>query len=153
MKRHLNTLFLTTDGSNLCKEGQTVVVRRDGQKVLQVPLLAVGGIVCTGSASVTTALLALCAEKGVSISFLSSQGKFLARVEGPVSGNVLLRKDQYRAALNAEASLDLARAFVLGKVMNARTVVLRAIRDHGDPKGTLGLAVDVLGRCAKAGGV
>lgn len=150
MKRHLNTLFVTTDGSYLAKQGQSIVVSRDGEKVLQVPILTVSGIVCTGAASVSTALLGLCGEKGVSISFLSGRGRFLARVEGPTSGNVLLRKDQFRATLSDQRCLEVSRYFVLGKVVNARAILLRGIRDHGDPEGTLGNAVAVLGRCASS---
>ena len=150
MKRHLNTLFVTTDGSYLAKEGETVVVKSGKEKLLQVPILTIGSIVFTGTGAVSTALLGMCAEKGVSVSFLSPQGRFLARVEGPVSGNVFLRKDQFRAAMNQEVADDIARAFVLGKIVNTRSVVLRCIRDHGDPEGTLGSAVATLGRCTSA---
>ncbi len=150
MKRHLNTLFVTTEGSYLTKEGQSIVVRRGREKVLQVPVLAVAGIVFIGTGSVSTPLLGLCAEKGVSVSFLAPQGRFLARVEGPVSGNVLLRKAQFRAAQDEERALDLARAFVLGKVINARAVLMRAVRDHGDASGALADAVAVLGRCGES---
>lgn len=148
MKRHLNTLFVTTDGSYLTKEGQAIVVKRGGEKVLRVPVLTVGGVVCFGSASVSTAMLALCAERGVGVSFLSPQGRFVARVEGAVSGNVLLRRDQFRAADTADRTLALSRAFVLGKVVNSRAVLLRAVRDHGDASGSLGDAVAALARCA-----
>lgn len=150
MKRHLNTLFVTTDGSYLAKEGQTVVVKRGGEKLLQVPLLTIGSIVCTGTASVSSALLGMCAEKGVTVSLLSPQGRFLARVEGPVSGNVLLRKDQFRAAVTENIAREIARTFVLGKILNARSVLLRGIRDHGDREGMLGDAVATLGRCVGA---
>ena len=153
VKRHLNTLFVTTDGSFLSKEGQTIVVRREGKKVLQVPILTLQGIVCLGTAAISTALMGMCAEKGVSLSFLSPHGRFLARVEGPVSGNVLLRRDQFRTAYDQVRSLDLARAFVLGKILNARSVILRGIRDHGDPHGALGEAVSTLGRCSRAAGL
>lgn len=147
MKRHLNTLFVTTDGSHLAKEGQSIVVKRQGDTVLRVPILAVGGIVCMGAASVSTGLLGLCAERGVTVSFLSPAGRFLARVEGPASGNVLLRKIQFRTSVDERESLDLARGFVVGKVVNARRTLLRGIRDHGDPGGALANAVAILGRC------
>jgi CRISPR-associated protein Cas1 len=150
VKRHLNTLFVTTDGSYLAKEGQTIVVRRRGEKVLQVPILTVDGIVCLGTGAISTPLIGMCAEKGVTLSLLSPQGRFLARVEGPVSGNVLLRKDQFRTAVDQVGSLEIARAFVHGKILNARSVVLRGIRDHGDRDGTLGDTVAVLGRCSTA---
>ncbi len=150
MKRHLNTLFVTTDGSLLAKEGQSIIVKREGQTVLRVPILTVGSIVCTGTASITTPLLGLCGEKGVSVSLLTPQGRFLARFEGPVSGNVLLRRDQFNASLSSDASLHIARGFVLGKIVNSRSILLRAIRDHGDPDGILAESAAVLGRCSGA---
>jgi len=150
VKRHLNTLFVTTDGSHLAKVGQSIVVKRCGEIVLRVPILTVGGIVCMGTATVSTGLLGLCAEKGVSVSFLSPVGRFLARIEGPASGNVLLRKNQFRSAIDEARSLELARSFVVGKVANSRTALLRAIRDHGDPAGVLADAAAILGRCARA---
>jgi CRISPR-associated protein Cas1 len=75
-------------------------------------------------------MMGLCAERQVSISFLTEHGKFLARVQGPVSGNVLLRREQYRRADSEEASAGLAQAFVLAKVANSRIVLQRAARDH-----------------------
>jgi CRISPR-associated protein Cas1 len=74
----------------------------------------------------------LCGERNVAISFLSEYGKFWARVEGPVSGNVLLRREQYRRADDEKASSNIARAIVVAKIANSRTVLLRALRDHSE---------------------
>lgn len=148
MKRHLNTLFVTSEGSYISRESQTLVVSRHGEKVLQVPALAIGSLVFFGSAAVSTGALALCAERGIAVAFLSRHGRFIARVSGPTSGNVLLRRDQFRATEDPNRSLFIARAVVLGKILNARALVLRAIRDHGDPTGELGDAVASMGRCA-----
>ena len=91
----------------------------------------IGGIVCFGSVGATPALLGHCAERGVSFSFLGRNGRFLARIEGPVSGNVILRRTQYRASDDMETTSALARNIVVGKLLNQRTVVRRALRDHG----------------------
>src|SRR5258705_8068627 len=74
----------------------------------------------------------LAADSGVGMSFLTESGRFLARVQGPVSGNVLLRRAQYRAADSADASASIARSVVLAKIANCRTVVLRAARERAD---------------------
>lgn len=132
MKRHLNTLFVTTQGSYLSKEGETVVVKVDQEVRLRVPVHTIGGIVCFGNVGCSPFLMGFCADNGVAVSFLSEQGRFLAKVQGPVSGNVLLRREQYRRADDPKASADVTRAVLTGKLANCRTVLQRALRDHPD---------------------
>jgi CRISPR-associated protein Cas1 len=132
MKKHLNTLYVTTQGAYLSKEGETVLVSVEGEKRLQVPVHTLGGIVCFGRVMCSPFLMGFCAENNVGLSFLTENGRFLARVQGPVSGNVLLRREQYRRADSPEFSASIARSFVAGKVANTRTVLQRALRDHGD---------------------
>lgn len=130
MRRHLNTLYVTTPEAWLHKDGENVVVKVEGKEQARVPVHILGGIVCLGSLGVTPALMGHCAERGVCISFMSRSGRFLARVEGPVSGNVLLRRGQYRLADNKEQTSLLASHIVTGKIANQRTVVRRALRDY-----------------------
>jgi CRISPR-associated protein Cas1 len=135
MKKHLNTLFVTTQGAYLSKEGETIVVKVERETRLRLPVHTIGGIVCFGNISCSPFLMGFCAENGVGISFLSEQGRFLARVHGPVSGNVLLRREQYRRADDEKASAAIARNMVIGKLSNCRTVLQRALRDHGEKIG------------------
>lgn len=130
MRQHLNTLYVTTEGAWLHKDGENAVIRIEGAERGRVPVHLLGGIVCFGAVGVTPALMGYCAERGVCISLMSRSGRFLARVEGPVSGNVLLRRSQYRAADDAEKTASLAGNIVTGKLLNQRTVVRRALRDH-----------------------
>lgn len=132
MKRHLNTLFVTTQGAYLFKEGETVVVKIDGEISLRLPVHTLGGIVCFGQVSCSPFLMGFCAESGVAVSFLKENGRFLAKVQGPVSGNVLLRREQYRRADDLKTSALIARAVLTGKMANCRTVLQRALRDHSD---------------------
>ncbi len=131
MKRHLNTLFVTTQGAYLSKEGETVSVSVDREKKLQIPVHTLDGIVCFGRVMCSPYLMGFCAEKDVAISFLSEYGRFLARVQGPVSGNVLLRREQYRQADHPERCSEIAYAIVTAKLLNSRSVLRRSIRDHG----------------------
>ncbi len=134
MKKHHNTLYVTSQGAYLAAEGETVVVKVDRETKLKVPLHLLEGIVCFGRVSLSPALMGRSAERGIGISFLTERGRFLARVQGPVSGNVLLRREQYRRADDEEASAVLAQACVIAKIANCRTVLQRAARDH--PEGT-----------------
>ena len=132
MKRHLNTLFVTTQGTYLFKDGETLAVKVEDTVRLRVPIHTLEGVVCFGQVSVSPFLLGLCAENGVSVSFLTEHGRFLASVRGSASGNVLLRRRQYRLADDPEAASALARYFLTGKLANSRAVLRRAVRDHGD---------------------
>lgn len=132
MRRLLNTLYVTTQGSYLAREREMVVVRAEEETKLRVPIHTLDGIVCFGRVSCSPPLMALCGERQVAISFLSQGGRFYARVQGPVSGNVLLRREQYRRADDAEASARLAWGSVAAKIANSRVVLLRALRDHPD---------------------
>jgi len=130
MKKHLNTLFVTTQGAYLSKEGETVAVKVEGEIRLRLPVHTLGGIVCFGNVSCSPYLMGFCAENNVAISFLSEHGRFLAKVQGPVSGNVLLRREQYRRADDLEFSAKVSKFILTGKITNCRTVLQRALRDH-----------------------
>ena len=144
MKKLLNTLYVTTQKTYLRKEGETVAVEKEGKTVLRLPVHTLSGIVTFGNVMTSPYLLHLCAEKGIGVSYMSEQGRFLARVSGPVSGNVHLRMAQMRAYENSETKGMIARSFVIGKVMNARNVLMRRCRDHGTTE-DLGAAVKSLG--------
>lgn len=135
MKQHLNTLFVTTQDSYLAKAGESVLVRFEKQTKLRVPVHTLGGIVCFGRVGVSPALMGLCGQRGVAISMLTEKGGFLARINGFTSGNVLLRREQYRRADDATASAAIARAIICAKVANARSVLLRNARDYPEALG------------------
>ena len=130
MKKLLNTLFVTTQGAYLSKEGETVAVKINDEIALRVPVHTLGGIVCFGQVSCSPFLMGFCAKSQVAVSFLTENGRFLAKVQGPVSGNVLLRREQYRRADDLQTSSLIARAMLTGKIANCRTVLQRALRDH-----------------------
>lgn len=129
MKRHLNTLFVSTQGAFLAKDGAAVDVRIERESRLRVPLLNLGGIVCFGRISASPALMAGCAEAGVAVTYLTEHGRFLARVSGFTPGNVLLRREQYRRADDPTAAAAITSSIVAAKLANCRTVLLRAVRD------------------------
>lgn len=135
MKRHLNTLFVTTQGAYLARDGEAVVVRIDEKPALRIPLHTLGGIVCFGRVGCSPWLMGKCGELGISISFLSQGGRFLANVQGFPVGNVLLRREQYRQADDPAFCAGIARSVVSAKVANARTVLLRSLRDYSEAPG------------------
>lgn len=130
MKKLLNTLFITTQGAYLSKEGETVVVSVEKETKLQAPIHMLAGIVCFGQISMSPYLMGFCAENDVSVTFLTEYGRFLASVRGKTAGNVLLRREQYRRADDPGTSAAIARSVITGKVANSRSVLGRGLRDH-----------------------
>ncbi|HTG39368.1 type I-C CRISPR-associated endonuclease Cas1c [Sphingomonas sp.] len=130
MRRHLNTVYVTSEDAWVRKDGANIVVEVEGVERGRAPIHMIGGIICFTRVGMSPALMAACAETGVAVSFLTPNGRFQARVEGPRSGNVLLRRAQYRAADDAAIALPFVRGIVAAKAVNQRTVIRRALRDH-----------------------
>lgn len=127
-----NTLYITTPEAYLRLEGDTVCVMVEEEKRLQVPLHHLAALVLTDHVMLSPALLGRCAEEGRSVVWLTRSGRFSARLEGPVSGNILLRQAQFRAADDPAQSLTLAKAAVAGKLRNSRQLLLRGARESAD---------------------
>lgn len=130
MKKLLNTLYVTSEDSYLSLDGENVVVSEHECELGRLPLHNLEGIVSFGYRGTSPALMGACAERNISLCYLSPQGKFLARISGKTKGNVILRDQQYKAFLDEERSLGIAKSCIIGKVYNARYVVERATRDH-----------------------
>ena len=131
MKQMLNTLFVTSEDKYLSLDGENVVASRDRQELARYPLHTLSGIVSFAYPGASPALMGGCVRRGVSMSFCTPRGRFLARVCGENNGNVLLRREQYRRADDTYQSCCIARSMVFGKLYNARWSIERTRRDHG----------------------
>jgi CRISP-associated protein Cas1 len=132
MRKLLNTLHVTTQGAYLHRDGETIAIKIEEETRMRLPVHTIEGLVCWGRISCSPAVLALCCENGVGISYLTEHGRFLARVQGEVSGNVLLRRQQYRAADDVKATLPIVQSIDAAKIANSRVAILRAARETSD---------------------
>ncbi len=132
MKKLLNTLYITRQESYLHKERETIVIKQGKDKLGQFPALTISNILCFGQISVSPFLMGYCAEKGIGLSFYTEYGKYLARIQGKQTGNVLLRRTQYRWADDEQKFIFIARLMVAAKIANCRSVLMREIRNHGE---------------------
>ena len=130
MKKLMNTLYVTSEDSYLSLDGENVVVLDKEREIGRLPLHNLEGIVSFGYRGTSPALMGACAERNISLCYLTPQGKFLARVSGKIKGNVILREQQYRSFLDEKKSLEVAKNCITGKIYNARWVLERATRDH-----------------------
>lgn len=148
MRKLLNTLYVTRQGTYLAKDGESVAIREGGedggQTLLRVPMHTLESIVCFGRVSASPPFMGFCGERRVLLSFLSEQGKFLARCQGATMGNILLRRQQYRLADEGSSAARVAQPMVLAKVANCRNVVLRAARESEGDRSALQVAAEEL---------
>lgn len=132
MKKLLNTLYITRQETYLHKERETIVIKQGKEKLAQFPALSIQNILCFGQVSVSPYLMGYCGEQGIGLSFYTEYGRYLARVQGPQTGNVLLRRTQYRWADDEEKSVSIACQLVGAKIANSRATLMRQLRNHGD---------------------
>lgn len=125
-----NTLFVQTQGAWLNKQGENIVMNIDYEVKGRVPIHKLEALVCFGQVSISPALMAHCTDNGITITHLNQYGKFQARIEGAVSGNVLLRREQYRISDDPQRVQPICHSIILGKVHNQRQVIRRYLRDY-----------------------
>lgn len=134
MEVQLNTLYVVTRAATLRRDHLTIRVVVERETRLVVPIHQLESVAVFGGVHVTPGVMAMCAERGVAVCFLSESGRLLCRVDAPASGNVLVRREQYRRADLPERRAELARNVVAGKVHNARNLLLRAGRESDRPE-------------------
>lgn len=127
-----NTIYVLTQGAYLSKDGDTVCVSIDNEVKTRIPIHLVHSLVAFGGVSISPYLMAALAEQGIATTFLNINGRLLCRVDAPASGNVLLRRAQYRAADDETKRIEIVRSVVAGKIQNSRTLLLRAAREQDD---------------------
>ena len=130
MRKLQNTLYVTTPAAYLSLDGETIVIQHEDECLGRLPLLNLENIVSFGYRGASPRLMGACAERGIGLCFLTQHGRFLARISGPISGNVLLRTAQYRLADTPDHALPVAKMFLTGKIFNGRWSLERTLRDH-----------------------
>ncbi|PER38996.1 subtype I-C CRISPR-associated endonuclease Cas1 [Bacillus thuringiensis] len=130
MKKLLNTLFITQPDVYLSLDGDNIVLLKEKEKIGRLPLHNLESIVSFGYTGTSPALMGYCAEKNISLVFLTMYGQFLARVIGKSKGNVILRKKQYRISEDEVISAKIARNFIVGKIYNNKWIIERMTRDY-----------------------
>lgn len=130
MKKLLNTLYTTTPDLYLSLDGENVAVKKDENIIGRIPLHNLDSIVTFGYTGASPVLMGKCASMNIGLCFLSSSGQFKAKVTGKAYRNILLRREQYRIADDEQWSISIARNFIIGKIYNEKSVIMRAVRDH-----------------------
>ncbi len=129
MRKLQNTLYVTRQGSYLHKERETLVVECERQKILQIPIHSIGHIFCFGNVLVSPFLFEFCSEYKVNLAFFTERGRFLGRLQGRQSGNVLLRRTQYKQS--ETSPVPIARNIIAAKIQASKRVLQRRLRNHG----------------------
>lgn len=130
MKQLGNTFYVSLPDVYLSLDGENIVVLQDDAEIKRIPLHNLESIVTFGYKGTSSALMRACAERGIAISYMTMNGRFLARVEGGFRGNIHLRKEQFRVSDSPERSCEIAKSFLYGKFYNSKGVLARSVRDH-----------------------
>ncbi|MDD6394725.1 MAG: type I-C CRISPR-associated endonuclease Cas1c [Firmicutes bacterium] len=130
MKKLLNTIYITNPKMYLSLDGENVVILLDNDVFTRVPIHNLESIVTFGYSGISPALMGKCAEYGIAVNFMTMHGRFLASVEGEASGNVHLRREQYRIADSEERSLNISKNIIAAKIYNSKWILQRTLRDH-----------------------
>lgn len=149
MKHLQNTLYILTPESYLFLQNETIGVKVGGTEKIRIPAHTIDSIYCFGNVTVSTPLIGFCGTHGIHMVFLSEYGKFYGRIQGPVSGNILLRRQQFAALEDPVQRTRLVKSILLGKLVNCKLYLQRQKREREDMDGKIAHAVDKLTEAAK----
>ena len=149
MKHLLNTLYILTPESYFFLQNETIGVKVGGTEKIRVPAHTIDSIYCFGNVTVSTPLIGCCGARGIHLVFLSEYGKFHGRVQGPVSGNILLRRQQFAALEDPVQRTRLCKSILLGKLVNSKLFLQRQKREREDANGRIADAIEALTDAAK----
>ena len=149
MKQLQNTLYILTPETYLSLQNETIAVKVGGVEKVRVPAHTINAIYCFGNITVSTPLIGFCGSHGISLIFLSEYGRFYGRVQGPVSGNILLRRRQFAAVEDPVQRIRLVRSILLGKLANSKVFLLRHRREHPEREAEITPAIERLTEAAR----
>lgn len=132
MRQLKNTLYILTPDCHMSKEGERIKIMRSREELASYPANILEQIVCFTYASPSPKIIELCTKHGISISIMSPNGKFISSIDGPIKGNVLLRRDQFRYADNEEFCLGFSKNIIWAKIYNSISLLKRGLKDHRD---------------------
>ncbi|MCE3045731.1 type I-C CRISPR-associated endonuclease Cas1c [Legionella sp. 16cNR16C] len=129
MRKLQNCLYITTQGTYIHKERETILIECNRKKLLQIPVHSISGLFCFGNVLLSPAVMGFCGENNIHLAFFTEHGRFLGRLHGVQTGNVLLRRAQYHADENK--GLNIARVIIGAKIQSSRGVLQRFQRNNG----------------------
>ncbi|MCD8116162.1 MAG: type I-C CRISPR-associated endonuclease Cas1c [Oscillospiraceae bacterium] len=142
MKQLKNTLYILTPETYLSLQNEAIAVKVGGEEKVRVPAATIDSICCFGNITVSTPLIAFCGQRGISLCFFSEYGRFYGRIQGPVHGNILLRRRQFAAMEDCNQRTRFAQSFLLGKLASEAGFLLRMRREHSEGEAELTLALE-----------
>ncbi|MCR2048451.1 type I-C CRISPR-associated endonuclease Cas1c [Acetatifactor muris] len=149
MKQLLNTLYILTPDTYLFLENEAIGVKIGGEEKVRVPAHTINSVYCFGNVTVSTPLIGFCGQRGISLVFLSEYGKFYGRIQGPVQGNILLRRRQFAALDDLVFSKRLVRSILLGKLVNSREFLMRVRRERKEKEEVFTNSIQKIARIAE----
>lgn len=148
MKQLQNTLYILTPETYLFLQNEAIAIKVGGVEKVRIPAHTIADIYCFGNVTVSTPLIGFCGQRGIGLVFLSEYGRYYGRIQGPLHGNILLRRRQFAALDDLFLSQRLARSFLLGKLLNSKELLLRGRREGKDKEGQLTNAIEQMIRCS-----
>lgn len=118
-------VHVLTPGSTVRKDGDALVVAGRTGEQERILLKDVQHLALFGPVHVTTPCMQHVLREGIGVSHHTGAGRLLGMTSPLSTRNVGLRRAQYRAADDPAQALRIARALVLAKIRNQRTVLRR----------------------------
>jgi CRISPR-associated protein Cas1 len=127
-------LYIDEQGAYLKKEKHRVIVTKNREKIMEIPLVNLDEIVFVGNVNFSSQLLKLLLKRDIRVSYITTYGHYEGSFQPELSKNSHLRICQFRKFFDEKFKLNMSKKFIEGKISNMRTLLLRYNRALEDDK-------------------
>ena len=131
------TLYITVPGARVEEDYKRLIVVKDDEVLIRIPLFRVDQVVLVGSVSITTQAMQSLLLEGKGLTIINQSGRLLGRLVSPTLKNIGLRQKQYELGQNESFCLEISKRFIYGKLRNEATMVARMRRSHPQIDGAI----------------
>lgn len=142
MVKYLSILYLCEQNTKISKRGHRLLVEKDDQSILDIPIRKVERIFIFGNIQITTQAMSILLEEQVEVAFFSLRGRFKGSLSGPMSKNISLRIAQYECWHDETVKLHMGRQFIQSKMLNMINVLQRYSYNH--PEADFKKQIDII---------
>lgn len=126
-------VFIADQGSSLCKRGDRLLVFKGPNLLRWFHTIDLQQLIIVGNIAITSQVLSYLLRNRIDTVFLSYYGKYKGRLIGEFGKNVFLRHAQFKYLEERSNRELLARCYVLGKIANMRTHLVKRKKRVNNP--------------------
>lgn len=125
-------LYVTEQGAKISQTSNRLIIKKEDQKLAEVPLIKIEALLLYGNIQITTQALRCLLDHGIDTVFFNFYGKLYGMLVPPRSKNIVLRMQHFEKARREADALQMALQIVRAKISNMKYLLVSHLKNYSD---------------------